>query len=62
MKYNIFMNIKGPGGESQDIPNNTNPVEADDLAACLHNLADNLPKQAVGIDVEVTGVRVVKVD
>lgn len=43
-KFNIWYDIKGPGGRAKDIPNTQQPIEADDLRSVLERLAESLPQ------------------
>ena len=59
MKWNIYLTLRGPGGTIEDVPNNTNPVEASCMASVLRQLADNLPGNW---ELEIIGIRVVLVE
>jgi hypothetical protein len=60
MIFNVFFNLKNrlANKEVKMVPNSRNPVEAENMKALLHMLADNLPETLVA----VTGVTVVEVD
>ena len=54
MKYDVYFDIKGPGGISRNIPNINNPIEVD-----LHKLL-NLPKKIFGVEIEYIKVTLEK--
>ena len=59
MEFNLYLTISGPYG-TVEAPNNTNPIEADDLADVLKQLSENLPSpmgtQIVGVRIEPVGI------
>ena len=59
--YEITFDIKGPAGEVENIPNNTNPVACVNMASLLNQLCKNLPTQSMGQELEVMKVVVKKV-
>ena len=58
MKFNIWFTLRGPNGEVE-APNNTNPVDCENLASLLSGIANDLPTP-MGI-VETVGVRIAEV-
>jgi hypothetical protein len=60
MRFNITYTIKGPAGTVR-APNTQNPVECENLASLLANVASNLPG-GPGALIEVTGIQVEAVD
>lgn len=60
--WNIYFTIQGPAGMADDVPNNSNPVECANMASLLRKLMDNLPSSAMGMNLEVIGLRIEQVE
>jgi len=58
MKFDLFFTIRGPVC-STEVPNNTNPVEADSLNDLIIGLKDKLKDfQPAGNRITYTGLRI----
>ena len=59
MEFNLYIILRGPV-RTLEIPNNSNPVEAPDLASLLAQLSENLPSpmgtESVGVRIEPVGI------
>ena len=57
MKFNIFFTLKSTVN-TIEVPNESNPVEADSLSLLLDALKDNIPSDGNQLGLETVGLRI----